>query len=168
MPRWLSSRVSPVKIKGRGPRTQGHCIPYLQGGPIKGLMTMQFLQTARMETQPGLLNPLILWPPTPSVIQYSHSRDSAPEMCKRKGYVPSLSPSPEDLTSGELGWGGVRPRKTVEGAELVPRQQWRVRKGAEQREEKNLIKEVLLAARRKTPRSHIFPFPTIPLLEGLN
>ena len=40
MPRWPSSRVSPVNIKAGGPGTQGHCISCLQVAPIKGLMTM--------------------------------------------------------------------------------------------------------------------------------
>lgn len=49
-------------------------------------------------------------------------------------------------------WGG----EAVEGVESLPRQQWGVEKGAEQREEMNLTKEVLLAARRETPMfSHL-------------
>lgn len=44
----------------------------------------------------------------------------------------------------------------MEGVESLPRQQWGVEKGAEQREEMNLTKEVLLAARRETPMfSHL-------------
>lgn len=50
----------------------------------------------------------------------------------------------------------------MEGAEPFPRQQWGVGKGGEQREEMNLTKEVLLAARRECLHSQCFPIQQAP------
>ena len=59
---------------------------------------------AREATQPGHRNASIWLPPT--LIQYSLQKASAPEVCKGRAYAPALPPSMEDLTPGELGWGG--------------------------------------------------------------
>lgn len=56
----------------------------------------------------------------------------------------------------------------MEGAEPFPRQQWGVGKRGEQREEMNLTKEVLLAARREFLHSQCYPIPAGPLLKGIN
>ena len=78
-------------------------------------------------------------------------------------HQPSL---PLQRTSPQRSWGG----EAMEGVETLPapRQQWGVYKETEQREEMDLTKRVLLAAKRETPCSHAFHFPADPLLGGIN
>lgn len=73
-------------------------------------------------------------------------------------HQPSSLPSPEDSTLGELGWGGVRPWSRTLPQAIVGSggRGW-----TERRDEP--AKEMLLAARRKTPTfSTPFPFQQAP------